>query len=134
MAAAKGVVVFSTFMLFSILFHCSGVHARRPAIYRVGDGFGWSPTTSMEVWPQGKKFYAGDILVFKYDDQLYNVVVDDKEGHDTCTVSEKSVTYDSGNDRIELVYGHNYFICGNPDDCQAGMKMVVYAEAPPPLH
>jgi hypothetical protein len=35
--------------------------------------------------------------------------------------------YGSGNDRITLSRGTNYFICGIPGHCVAGMKMAVTA-------
>lgn len=40
------------------------------------------------------------------------VVAVDKQGYDTWTVSEGSKTYQTGSDKITLVNGQNYFICG----------------------
>ncbi|XP_050211126.1 basic blue protein-like [Mercurialis annua] len=106
---------------------------RPPATYMVGDGFGWSLTIDMQSWADGKTFYAGDFLVFKYDYQLYDVVVDDREGFNSCTVSGNSTTYESGNDKIQLIFGQNLFICSDSVDCQAGMKLEINAKATPPL-
>ncbi|CAN1300156.1 unnamed protein product [Linum perenne] len=87
----------------------------------------------MESWPQGKTLYSGDILVFKYDDQYHNVVVTDQVGHDTCTVTQNSTTYDSGDDHIQLQYGQNFFISSIQDDCHGGMKMAIFAKSQPPV-
>ncbi|CAN1138666.1 unnamed protein product [Linum perenne] len=101
--------------------------------YNVGDEDGWDLTNDMEGWPQGKTFYAGDTLVFKYDDQYHNVVVTDQVGHDTCTVTQNSTTYDSGDDHIQLQYGQNFFISSIQDDCPGGMKMAIFAKSQPPV-
>ncbi|CAN1300155.1 unnamed protein product [Linum perenne] len=90
----------------------------------------------METWPEGKTFYSGDTLgttVFKYDDQYHNVVVTDQVGHDTCTVTQNSTTYDSGDDHIQLQYGQNFFISSIQDDCHGGMKMAIFAKSQPPV-
>ncbi|XP_021298444.1 basic blue protein-like [Herrania umbratica] len=101
--------------------------------YKVGDDNGWDPSISLEAWTRGKNFHAGDILEFIYDDQLFNVVVVDKKGHDTCTVNDGATEFDSGDDKIPLAFGANYFICSTRSDlCAAGMKMAINATAPPP--
>ncbi|CAN1300169.1 unnamed protein product [Linum perenne] len=100
--------------------------------YNVGDEDGWDLVNDMEAWSQDKKFYSGDTLVFKYDDQYHNVIVTDQYGHDECTVTQNSTTYDSGDDHIQLRYGQNFFISSIYDDCPAGMKMAIFAHSPPP--
>jgi uncharacterized cupredoxin-like copper-binding protein len=35
--------------------------------------------------------------------------------------------YKSGNDRVTLARGTNYFICSIPGHCQSGMKIAVTA-------
>ncbi|EOA37394.1 hypothetical protein CARUB_v10011266mg [Capsella rubella] len=106
-------------------------HARRPTTYFVGGQDGWDPVILMDTWARGKTFYAGDILVFKYDDQRSNVVVVNRIGYETCTANEGAVEYSSGNDRIQLHYGYNYFIgTYTPEDCSTGLKMAIKALAP----
>ncbi|XP_021636500.2 basic blue protein-like [Hevea brasiliensis] len=94
----------------------------------VGDDLGWTANASVGTWPQGKTFFASDILVFNYDNQLYNVVVTDQVGYNSCTITTNSQVFESGHDRIHLVFGENYFMTGNPNDCQLGMTMAVTAE------
>ncbi|KAF2319730.1 hypothetical protein GH714_018338 [Hevea brasiliensis] len=100
------------------------------ATYIVGDDLGWTSIVSMEAWPQGKTLYAGDILVFIYDASSDNVVVEDQQGHDTCTITEKAIVFRSGHDRIRLSFGANYFITSNHDNCALGMKMAINATTP----
>ncbi|KAG8646168.1 basic blue protein [Manihot esculenta] len=99
--------------------------------YIVGGDEGWSPIVSMEAWSLQYKFFAGDILVFNYDEQLYNVILVDQNGHDTCTISGNSQSFHSGHDEIPLSFGANYFIDSNPEDCQNGMKLSINATARP---
>ncbi|KAK6244203.1 hypothetical protein QUC31_010612 [Theobroma cacao] len=88
---------------------------------------------SLEGWTRGKNFLTSDILEFIYDEQLFNVVVVDKKGHDTCTVNDGAMEFDSGDDKIPLAFGANYFICSTqPDLCAAIIKMAINATTPPP--
>ncbi|XWS55218.1 hypothetical protein CRYUN_Cryun10bG0155900 [Craigia yunnanensis] len=93
---------------------------------------GWDLVIDMESWTQGKHFHAGDILVFKYDDQMFDVAVVNQTGHDSCTVNDGAKVYNSGNTNIHLVFGANYFIDSAVDVCAAGLKMAINATAPPP--
>ncbi|ESQ28487.1 hypothetical protein EUTSA_v10019549mg [Eutrema salsugineum] len=106
-------------------------HARRrPATYIVGDEFGWDLVIPMDSWTRGKTFYAGDTLVFKYDDLTSNMVVVNRTGYENCMANDGSKEYDSGNDRIQLPYGDSYYIgTYNPYDCAAGLKMAIKALA-----
>ncbi|CAH2066043.1 unnamed protein product [Thlaspi arvense] len=106
-------------------------HARRPATYYVGGKFGWDTIIPMDSWARGKTFYAGDILVFKYDDDVSRVVVVNRTGYETCIPNAGSKEYESGNDRIQLPYGYSYYIgTYNEYDCAAGEKMAIKALAP----
>ncbi|XP_045810427.1 chemocyanin-like [Trifolium pratense] len=67
--------------------------------YNVGDEKGW--TFRVQNWPSGKSFKEGDIL--------------------------GTNVYESGADKIRLVKGMNYFICGVGRHCVLGMKIAVYA-------
>ncbi|CAK7354840.1 unnamed protein product [Dovyalis caffra] len=122
-------------VLLSLIFQQFYItEASQPITYVVGDDLGWTLEANPESWTRGKKFYAGDILEFQYDDQASNVVVVDQEGHDTCTTSDKSVEYNSGDDKIPLNFGANYFICSwQADKCQGGMKLAINATARPPV-
>ncbi|XP_010537537.1 PREDICTED: basic blue protein [Tarenaya hassleriana] len=108
------------------------IQARRQATYVVGGDDGWDLAIPMYTWPQGKTFYAGDILVFKYDPQDSNVMVVNRTAYETCRPNDGAREFDSGNDRIQLNYGYNYFIgTYNEYDCGAGLKMAIRALASP---
>ncbi|KAL1224074.1 Early nodulin-like protein 22 [Cardamine amara subsp. amara] len=106
--------------------------ARSPTTYIVGDEFGWDPIFLMDTWAEGKTFYAGDILEFKYDYQISNVMVVNETGYDTCKANDEAEEYSSGDDKIQLPFGYSYYI-GTfiPEDCSAGLKMAINALAPP---
>lgn len=65
--------------------------------------------------------------VFKYDPKVHNTVSVNKAGYNGCTAPRGSKVFTSGNDRIRLVKGTNYFICSFAGHCQAGMKVAVTA-------
>ena len=95
------------------------------AVYTVGDRSGWTLNTG--GWPRGKRFRAGDVLVFKYSPSAHNVVAVSAAGYGSCSTPRGAKVFRSGNDRITLARGTNYFICNFPGHCQAGMKIAVTA-------
>nr|XP_043622578.1 basic blue protein-like [Erigeron canadensis] len=96
------------------------------ATYVVGGKSGW--TFGLTGWPKGKKFKAGDVLVFNYMKGLHNVVAVNKAGYDGCSTSPRNAkVFTSGKDRITLVKGLNNFICTIPGHCGSGMKIQVLA-------
>ncbi|CAN0918915.1 Basic blue protein [Linum grandiflorum] len=95
------------------------------ASYNVGDAKGWG--FGVGSWPQGKKFQAGDTLVFKYPSSVHNVVVVDSNGYSACTTPKGAPIHTSGNDQITLSKGQNYFICNFSGHCEAGLKIAVNA-------
>ncbi|KAK3428170.1 hypothetical protein EUGRSUZ_F04279 [Eucalyptus grandis] len=97
----------------------------RAATYTVGGSGGW--TLNVASWPKGKRFRAGDTLIFKYDRTLHNVVALNKGGYDSCRTPGGAKVYSSGNDQIKLVKGPNYFICNFPGHCESAMKIAVNA-------
>ncbi|XP_047088398.1 chemocyanin-like [Lolium rigidum] len=94
-------------------------------VYTVGDRGGW--TLSSGGWSRGKRFRAGDVLLFKYGRGAHNVVAVNAAGYRSCSAPRGSRTYSSGNDRVTLARGTNYFICSVPGHCGAGMKMAINA-------
>ncbi|KAK4438270.1 Chemocyanin [Sesamum alatum] len=113
---------FATIMLLSLLIY---THTADANSYNVGDSTGW--TFNVTGWENGKPFKAGDGLVFKYAVGRHNVVVVDKASYDSCSVPVGAPTYRSGNDKLTLNKGTNYFICGFTGHCQAGMKIAAIA-------
>lgn len=60
MAGKRGSEFVTKAVLFLFLVYNSNkINAKT---YMVGDNIGWSVTIDMETWPDGKTFYAGDVL------------------------------------------------------------------------
>ncbi|CAL0329918.1 unnamed protein product [Lupinus luteus] len=95
------------------------------ATYTVGGAGGWTFNTN--GWPKGKRFRAGDRLVFNYGRGAHNVAVVNKGGYAGCNTPRGSKVYRSGKDQITLSRGMNYFICSFVGHCQFGMKIAIYA-------
>ncbi|CAI0375716.1 unnamed protein product [Linum tenue] len=111
--------------LLILMFLCQAAfHAETAAAatYKIEWSFG------VTDWPKGKHFKAGDVIVFHYPEGEHEVAVVDANGYKTCTVPAGAKVYTSGNDRVTLQRGNNYFICDIPQHCdQTGMKIAVTA-------
>ncbi|KAK3002107.1 hypothetical protein RJ639_021716 [Escallonia herrerae] len=123
MSQGRGSAV-ATLMVMSllVLLYCEVAEA---ATYTVGDAGGW--TFNVVGWPKGKRFRAGDILQFNYNPSFHNVVGVGKVGYSTCKTLRGAKVYQTGNERIRLVKGQNFFICNFPGHCESGMKIAVTA-------
>ncbi|KAK1386113.1 basic blue protein-like [Heracleum sosnowskyi] len=100
----------------------------RAAIYTVGGINGWPGWSFYSGrWPTGKSFRAGDVLVFKYNPSIHNVVAVNEGDYNSCITPQGAKVYQSGNDSIRLVSGQNFFFCSVSVHCQVGMKMAVSA-------
>ncbi|CAA0826762.1 early nodulin-like protein 22 [Striga hermonthica] len=99
----------ATLVALVMVCHCRHVAHSKPTNYVVGDGKN----------------------EFIYDNNVHNVVCVDKKGFEDCAASssDKSTVYKTGDDKIQLVLGTNYFINGkNNEACkQLGMKIMVTA-------
>jgi len=100
------------------------VHLVEGATYVVGGSQGWN--LQSQSWALGKKFKAGDILVFNYDPSAHNLAVVNAAAYRSCSTAG-SRPLASGSDKVTLSKGGNYFICSSPSHCTAGMKMAVIA-------
>ncbi|WOL02581.1 basic blue protein-like [Canna indica] len=100
-------------------------HAAEAATYTVGDSGGWTFNTAS--WTRGKRFRAGDVLVFKYNPSVHNVAAVSAAGYNSCSAPRGAKVLTSGNDRVTLARGRNYFICSFAGHCQSGMKMAIVA-------
>ncbi|KAL7119511.1 hypothetical protein ACP275_02G067000 [Erythranthe tilingii] len=105
-----------------VVFHCEVAEA---ATFTVGGGGGWTYNTV--GWPKGKRFRAGDTLVFSYGSGYHNVVAVNRAGYNGCATPAGAKVYQSGTDQIKLAKGTNYFICNYPGHCEGGMKIAVTA-------
>nr|BAX01480.1 plantacyanin 1 [Toxicodendron vernicifluum] len=120
----KNATVATVVVLVGLLvLNCEMVQAET---YVVGGASGW--TYGVQTWPYLKTFKSGDILVFNYSPKEHNVVYATEKEYDNCNPSYNSTVYDTGNDKIIIKVGDNYFISGLKDQCAAGLKLVVYAE------
>ncbi|XP_031390680.1 basic blue protein-like isoform X2 [Punica granatum] len=109
MAQGRSSAMLVTLLLCLLVLHYSNLaHA---ATYTVGDARGW--TFDRDTWFAGKHFKAGDILVFKYNPANHNVVVVNEAGYDRCMTPQGAKVYQTGNDKIKLVRGKNFFICNS---------------------
>ncbi|KAI9087250.1 hypothetical protein K1719_030885 [Acacia pycnantha] len=127
MAMGRGSAIISGLLLLFcftvVLLSNSGM--AQAATFTVGDGGGWSFNT--QGWPQGKRFRAGDTLVFNYRSGTHNVVVVNKDGYNACRTPRGAKVFTSGKDQMKLVRGPNYFICNYPGHCESAMKIAVNA-------
>ncbi|PON60791.1 Phytocyanin domain containing protein [Trema orientale] len=112
----------ATILVLTLFLSCVTAKA---TTYVVGGSSGWS--YNVQSWTKGKKFKAGDVLVFNYDPSLHNVAVVDSNGYKSCASTSSSQAYSSGKDKLKLSKGPNYFICSVPGHCDSGLKLAVNA-------
>lgn len=100
------------------------VHVVEGATYVVGGRQGWGFQT--QSWAVGKRFSAGDTLVFNYNPSVHNLVVVNAGAYQSCTTGgARPLT--SGSDKVTLRRGANFFICSITGHCAGGMKIKVTA-------
>ncbi|CAL5184669.1 unnamed protein product [Lathyrus oleraceus] len=121
-ANSSSVIAMILLVLCMFVFHPKMIHAET---YTVGDDKGWS--FGVQNWPSGKTFKEGDILVFNYTPVIHSVVTVKEFGYNSCFPFGGSGFHISGADKITLVKGMNYFICGTPGHCSQGQKIAVNA-------
>ncbi|XP_011029118.1 PREDICTED: mavicyanin-like [Populus euphratica] len=87
----------------------------------VGDKTGWRPGFDYKTWAQGKTFYVGDTLVFKYTPGAHNVLRVNGTGFQECKAADDIVPLTTGNDVIPLsTPGKKWYICGVAKHCESG--------------
>ncbi|RZC51182.1 hypothetical protein C5167_019610 [Papaver somniferum] len=70
--------------------------------------------------------YAG--LRFVYDRNTTNVLEVTSDNYISCNASSPLAAYNTGNDTIPIAKeGYQYYISGNPVDCNNGLKVRVWA-------
>ncbi|KAH6778941.1 hypothetical protein C2S52_010178 [Perilla frutescens var. hirtella] len=111
--------------------------------YIVGDDAGWNLNVNYTEWAEGKEFYVGDRIIFKYVVGDHNVYKVNGTAFQQCAVPPPSESLTSGNDIITLAApGRKWYLCGvgNGAHCEAGMKLVITvfsagpAPAPSPMY
>ncbi|GMI70576.1 plantacyanin [Hibiscus trionum] len=112
----------ATVLLCLLLLHFEPAQS---ATFTVGGSDGW--TFNVADWPKGKRFRAGDTLVFNYDPSIHDVVAVNRAGYNSCKAQKGAKVLSSGKDQIKLGKGQNFFICNYIGHCQGGMKIAVVA-------
>ncbi|KAK8522307.1 hypothetical protein V6N13_115283 [Hibiscus sabdariffa] len=101
------------------------IESARSATFTVGGNGGWNFNAA--GWTKGKRFRAGDTLVFNYNPSIHNVVAVNRAGYAACKAPKGAKVFSSGKDQIKLRKGQNLFICNFIGHCQAGMKIAAIA-------
>ncbi|KAK8567859.1 hypothetical protein V6N13_105806 [Hibiscus sabdariffa] len=122
MAQGRCSAMAATVLLCLLSLH---IESARSATFTVGGNSGW--TFNAAGWTKGKRFRAGDTLVFNYNPSIHNVVAVNRAGYGACKAPKAAKVLSSGKDQIKLRKGQNYFICNYIGHCQAGMKIAVVA-------
>ncbi|WVZ52996.1 hypothetical protein U9M48_003990 [Paspalum notatum var. saurae] len=114
-------------LLGFLLLVCSAIASAETHV--VGDSKGWGFSVSYDSWSSGKSFAAGDTLVFNYVAGVHNAVAVTASEYRSCKVrsAADAAATASGTAKFDLKKGVNYFICGVPGHCAAGMKLRVVA-------
>ncbi|ERN18830.1 hypothetical protein AMTRI_Chr07g75390 [Amborella trichopoda] len=114
-------------LCFSLLIALCSTAIHGSTTHVVGDSNGWGFSVSYTDWADGKDFVAGDTLVFNYNQGQHNVVPVNAAAYRSCKAPSNSKPATSGNDKVTLKKGPNYFLCSLPGHCQAGMKLLANA-------
>ncbi|XP_026397930.1 mavicyanin-like [Papaver somniferum] len=99
-------------------------------VWNVGDDAGWSGQAQYDYhyWALGTMFLVGDdSLRFVYDPNATNVMEVSYCDFKSCNPSSPLATYNTGNDTLPITKLHQYFISGNPVDCNNGLKVDITA-------
>ncbi|KAI3922571.1 hypothetical protein MKX01_006260 [Papaver californicum] len=121
MGALRTPLVCKFLLISLILVGLSSISiANASKLYVVGGTKQWGFVGSYNKWCTRRSFFAGDTLVFKYPSGAHNSVRVSKIGYKSCKATER--------ESAKAIKGNNYFICGIPGHCSAGMKINVFAK------
>ncbi|XP_026396410.1 mavicyanin-like [Papaver somniferum] len=99
-------------------------------VWNVGDDAGWSGQAQFDYthWAVRPMFLVGDDgLRFVYNPDITNVVEVTYCAFKSCDATSPLVSYNTGDDTVPITKLHQYFISGNPDDCNNGLKLDIPA-------
>ncbi|KAF9689424.1 hypothetical protein SADUNF_Sadunf01G0090800 [Salix dunnii] len=68
----------------------------------VGDKTVWNPGFDYKTWAQGKAFYVGDTLVFKYTPGAHSVLTVNGTGFQERKAANDIVLLTTGNDKLSI--------------------------------
>ncbi|ESQ46658.1 hypothetical protein EUTSA_v10000654mg [Eutrema salsugineum] len=98
-------------------------------IYKVGDSKGWRVYDSDYYynWSEEKEFHVGDNLLFKYGQELNDVLeISGDLEFLYCNMTSPVALHKTGYDLVRLTKpGVHYFISSKPGHCEAGLKLQV---------
>ncbi|KAI3967403.1 hypothetical protein MKW92_013066 [Papaver armeniacum] len=121
----------NTKFLFSLLLLVVAVPLMGNAfVWNVGDDAGWSGQAQYNYtrWAMIPAFLVGDdSLRFIYDPYTTNVMEVTYCDFKSCNPTSPLATYNTGDDTVPVTKLHQYFISGNPVDCNNGLKLDIPA-------
>ncbi|RZC44215.1 hypothetical protein C5167_037164 [Papaver somniferum] len=99
-------------------------------VWNVGDDAGWSGQAQFNYtrWAMIPAFLVGDdSLRFVYDPSTTNVMEVTYCDFKSCNPTSPLATYNTGDNTVPVTKLHQYFISGNPVDCNNGLKLDIPA-------
>ncbi|KAF3448441.1 hypothetical protein FNV43_RR09154 [Rhamnella rubrinervis] len=100
--------------------------------YVVGDDKGWTTYFDYQSWANGKVFFVGDKLVFKYKQGTDSVLRVNGTGFQQCEAPYGTQPLTSGNDVVILATpGRKWYISGVSDHCEFGNQKLAITVLPP---
>ncbi|XP_038717169.1 mavicyanin-like [Tripterygium wilfordii] len=112
-----------------VLSQKNGVVVDASKEFKVGDDLGWLEpppnNTAMYIqWAAKNRFLVGDSLSFEYQND--SVLVVEKFVYYHCNTSNPFSSFDNGKTVFKLdTPGPCYFICGAPNHCKNGPRLLV---------
>ncbi|KAI3927888.1 hypothetical protein MKW98_023489 [Papaver atlanticum] len=132
MGALRTPLVCKFLMISLILVGLSSISiANASKVHVVGGTKLWGFAFPYNTWTVLRSFTAGDTLVFKYPVGAQNTIRVNVFGYRSCkaTARESAKALWTGKDKCTLKKEIiNYFICGIPGQCSAGMEIKVFAK------
>ena len=113
-------------ILAALLVCMAFVAESQAAQYIVGGNRGWALPIN-HSWMSSVRFKSGDVLVFTYKRGVHDVARVSPREYRACRAGAGAERYSSGNDKVTLRKGVNYFLCSIPGHCSSGMKFTVNA-------
>ncbi|KAL2634184.1 hypothetical protein R1flu_005663 [Riccia fluitans] len=130
----------SSFTLPLLIVFCSGFllsSSSAKTTHKVGGEQGWTlpvdPATFYNDWAANQTFAVDDDLLFLYEKGTQNVWVVTVDDLPSCQTSTSVEKYEDGNVTFNLYRSGDFaFLCQYAGHCDAGMKMKLTVQAPPP--
>lgn len=80
-------------------------------------------------WIYGKGFWKNLHVVFKYNQEMHDVMQASKADFEACSAKSPIAKYSTGADKVTLKEpGKTYFLCSFPGHCEKGQKVEIEVE------